>query len=317
MRLTIAGAQSWYRVDSYWNSAKTAFSSSWGPGLEMSAHWVSGNDNNGATNKGKTFVFAYGDGSGVQLNHIAFASSPPTGNSSAGTVGTVLTTAPTAYTNSFPTMVSNNYCAASNLLLAATPTTTTLDATVSAYSDGYRATLTISLETFLAGAAGGWRGVCMVYFSSEYVQANTNGSVCFAATQSTAGGAGPRDFGSGTLMHVPSATWQPPTTSAGVAPSGVALTGGKYGLTYAPSAVTQNIYTSGYYASVAWYQPKYGSSYSDIARFGKDDYVGAFCMQGSGSTSHFSAPNSAIKLTGAYHLAAGMLALGTALSLAM
>jgi len=318
MRLTIAGAQSWYRVDSYWNSSCTKFSSSWGPGLEMSASWISGTDNNGATNKGKTFVFAYGDGSGIQLNHLAFAVGPPTSNSSAGTGPNALTAAPTTYTNSSPNMVNENYCIGTDLLLAGTSTTTTtLSETITNYSDGYRATLTIALETFLAGAAGGWRGVCMVYYSSQYVQANTNGSVCFAASQSTSSGAGPQDFGSGTLMHVPSATWQPPSMTASVTPTAVALTGGKYDITYAPSAVTKYIFTSGYYASVAWYQPKYGSSYTDIARFGKDDYVGSFCMQGSGSSSYFSAPSAALKLSGAAYLAVGMLSLGTALSLAM
>merc|ERR1739838_53757 len=33
---------------------------------------------------------------------------------------------------------------------------------------------------------GGWRGVCMVYYSSQYVMVNTNGAVCFAAAVSSA-----------------------------------------------------------------------------------------------------------------------------------
>lgn len=77
MKLLIDGSQMWYRVDSYWNSANTALSSTWGTGVIMSTnHILSTNDNSGTTNLGKTFVFAYGDGSGIQLNHLTFNSGP-------------------------------------------------------------------------------------------------------------------------------------------------------------------------------------------------------------------------------------------------
>jgi hypothetical protein len=66
-----------------------------------------------------------------------------------------------------------------------------------------------------------------------------------------------------------------------------ALSGGKYSLVMAPSAATARIYTDGYFATATWYQPKYASSYTGIARYGKDDYVGIFCAQGSGSTTYF------------------------------
>jgi len=169
----------------------------------------------------------------------------------------------------------------------------------------------------LTGAAGGWRGACMVYYTSQYVQSNINGSLCFAAMQSTASGAGPMDFGAGYLMHVPQATWAPPARTASVTPSGMVLSGDKYGLSYTPSSTQSRIFTQGFYASVQWYQPKYASTYADIARFGKDDYFGSYCMQGSGSTSYFSAPQAGVKLTGAVYVAVSVLSLGTALSLAM
>ena len=35
------------------------------------------------------------------------------------------------------------------------------------------------------GARGGWRGFCMVYYTSQYIQNNTNGSVCVTAYQSS------------------------------------------------------------------------------------------------------------------------------------
>ena len=77
------------------------------------------------------------------------------------------------------------------------------------------------------------------------------------------------------------------------------------------------MYTEGYYASVTWYQPKYSSSYTGIARYGKDDYVGAYCMQGSGANSYFSAPAAGVKLSGAIYMAVSVISLGTALSLAI
>jgi hypothetical protein len=136
----------------------------------------------------------------------------------------------------------------------------------------------MALEMILPGAAGGWRGVCMVYYSSQYVMDNTNGSICFAAQVDSSTGKGPLDFGAGYLMSVASSVWQPPMNKASFAPSSSALTGGKYDIVYAPSAATAFMYTEGYYASVTWYQPKYASSYSGIARYGKDDYIGAYCM---------------------------------------
>jgi len=77
------------------------------------------------------------------------------------------------------------------------------------------------------------------------------------------------------------------------------------------------MYTETFYSSVSWYQPKYASSYSLVARYGKDDYVGAYCMQGSGSNSYFSAPASSVKLTGAIYMAVSAISIGAALSLAM
>merc|ERR1711881_718229 len=95
-----------------------------------------------------------------------------------------------------------------------------------------------------------------------------------------------------------------------------ALTGTKYAITYSPSAITANIFTAGFYASATWYQPKYASSYTDVARYGKDDYVGAYCMQGTGANSYFSAPAGSVKLASATYMAVSLISLGTALSLA-
>jgi len=36
------------------------------------------------------------------------------------------------------------------------------------------------------------------------------------------------DYGSGTLMHVPSSSWQPPNASASITPTSGALTSAKY-----------------------------------------------------------------------------------------
>jgi len=118
-------------------------------------------------------------------------------------------------------------------------------------------------------------------------------------------------------MNVASSTWQPPAAKASLQPSSAELTGGKYSIVYSPSAITANMYTAGFYASVTWYQPKFAASYTTIARYGKDDYVGAYCMQGTGSNSYFSAPAASVKLAGAVYMAASLISLGTTLALAM
>jgi len=128
IRLKIDGTQSWYRTDSYWNSACTKYSSTWGPGIIMSTTILptSPVDNNGTTDLGKTFVFAYGDGSGIQFNHLSFSTSPPTGNTSAGSGTNSMSSAPASYTNMSPNMVSENWCISSDLLLAGTTDTSGL-----------------------------------------------------------------------------------------------------------------------------------------------------------------------------------------------
>lgn len=77
------------------------------------------------------------------------------------------------------------------------------------------------------------------------------------------------------------------------------------------------MYTLNFYSSVSWYQPKYASSYNLVARYGKSDYVGAYCIQGSGSNSYFSAPSASIKLTGGIYMAVTAISIGAALSMAM
>jgi len=149
------------------------------------------------------------------------------------------------------------------------------------------------------------------------MQDNTNGSICVAASQSITAGHGPTDFGEIILQHVTTSTWAAPAEKASLTHSALALTGGKYSITYSPSAITQQAYTASYYASATWYQPKHATSYTDIARFGKDDYAAAYCMSGAGSNTYFSAPAGSVKLTGAIYMAVSAISLGAALSLAM
>jgi len=70
VRVSYAGVVTWFRVDSYWNSAAKQAASTWGPGIHLSTSLISSDDNMGTTGQGLTFCFAYSDGSGVQLNHI-------------------------------------------------------------------------------------------------------------------------------------------------------------------------------------------------------------------------------------------------------
>lgn len=246
--------------------------------------------------------------------HLAFDNSRSSSNRSAGTGSNVLTASPAAYSNASPGLVNQNYCADTNLLLAGLADTSSLAQTVKDYSDGYQATISVGLEYFNGGAKGGWRGACMVYYSSQFIHDNTNGAVCAAATQSSTAGAGPFDFGGIYLMHVTATAWAPPAVTGAVVPSSSTLSDAKYGITSTPSA-TQHIFTEGYYASTSWYQPKYASSYTLVGRYGRSDYAGAYCIQGSGTTSVFSAPSAGIALTGAIALSTS-LAIVSALGLA-
>lgn len=310
------GTQLWYRTDSYYDSASYMAMSTWGPGVILSANAWTGDDNNGATNKGKTYVWAYADGSGVQLVHLTYATTAPSGNTTAGAGTNALVTGPASFNNTPGGMFCDNYCSTATLLLEGTTDTSTLVTAVQDYSDGYKATSTMALEMLLNGAAGGWRGVCIVYYTAQYVQSAVNGSVCHAVMADSGTAKGPQDFGASYLMHVPANTWSPPAKTAAVTPSGQAITDAKYAIVHTPSTATAYLMTQGYYASVVWYQPKYASSYTLVARYGKDDYVGAYCMQGASTTSWFSAPAGGVQLTGAVTLAAGAIALG-ALTLAM
>jgi len=80
------------------------------------------------------------------------------------------------------------------------------------------------------------------------------------------------------VIHIPNSTWAPPAKTAAVKPSSLALTNAKYAITYSPSSATSYLYTEGYYASATWYQPKAASSYTLVGRYGKNDYVGAYCI---------------------------------------
>jgi len=106
----------------------------------------------------------------------------------------------------------------------------------------------MTLDWLQAGAQGGWRGVCIVYYTSQYIQDDTNGAVCMTAVQSTGTGLG-SDLGGVYLIHVPATTWQPPASQGSVTPSSLALTDSKYGIVNTPAAAATYTYTGGFYAS--------------------------------------------------------------------
>jgi hypothetical protein len=155
------------------------------------------------------YVFALWNGSGISLSHLPGGTAKivaPTANTTVGTGANALTTAKASFTNSFPERVndSQNFCSSTNLLLSGLADTSALASTITAYSDGYLATITMALDWFQAGAAGGWKGVCMVYYTSQYIQDDTNGAVCMTAVQGTTG---PNDLSGVFLIHVPASTW--------------------------------------------------------------------------------------------------------------
>jgi hypothetical protein len=73
----------------------------------------------------------------------------------------------------------------------------------------------------------------------------------------------------------------------------------KYGLTLSPSGAVEYVVSGTYYAYVRWYQPKRAATYELFPRFGASDYVGAYCMQGSDTTTYFSTTRSAHQLVSA------------------
>lgn len=90
------------------------------------------------------------------------------------------------------------------------------------------------------------------------------------------------------------------------------LTDAKYSALYVPSVGDEaGIYYAGHYASVSWFQPKYASAYTLVARYGAGDFVGAYCMTGGSATSYFIPPNSAVSLSGAFALATSAVVLGS------
>jgi len=111
----------------------------------------------------KTYVFpTYNCADGIQINHFGTSGSlvnPATNVTAGGGTNTSVTAAPSVYD-------FTNFCSGVNLKLEGTTDTSSLSATITDYSDGYKATSTVSLETFMGGAYGSWRGYCLVYYSS-------------------------------------------------------------------------------------------------------------------------------------------------------
>lgn len=173
MKVTYAGSQTWHRVDSHWDKSSYVVGSSWGPGVQLSTNWVTNQDNNGATDLGKTYVMALGDGSGVSLLHLTLSTFLPTANTSAGSGSNILAEPEAAFTTEEPSKLQGKFCAGTTMILEGTIDTTTLSDTISAYSDGYKASTTIQMDQFFAGGVDGWRGTCLVYYSSESVEDNT------------------------------------------------------------------------------------------------------------------------------------------------
>jgi hypothetical protein len=304
VKINYKGGQQWARTDSYWDVAAYQPASTWGPSIKLSTHYYTDNDNNGVTDLGKTYVFAMGDGSGVALHHLSFADVAPTTNTVAGTGSNVLVTAKASYTTAHPDQYSMDFCQATNLEIAGASTEDLADA-VKAFTDGYYVKSTVALRQQFAGGADSWVGTCLVYYESQYVQDNTDGALCHVVMRESTTTAGPRDFGSSILVHITSATWYPPQREGSVTPPGSTVSDAKYGLVHSPSVATANVLYDGYYATATWYQPTMATTYAAGRRYGRGDIVGAYCMQGAGSTSYFQQHAEPVTLTSAMALIAG------------
>jgi hypothetical protein len=69
----------------------------------------------------------------------------------------------------WPDKYEGEFCSDTNLEIKATTAYSGLADVVKTYSDGYYAKLTITMDWILSGALGGWRGACMVHYTSSYV----------------------------------------------------------------------------------------------------------------------------------------------------
>lgn len=177
-RIQYDGTLLWYRTDSYWDVSSSVVSSAWGPSIKLSTNYESNVDNNGSgTELGKTYVFALSDGSGVQMSHLSSATFGPLDNTAAGSGQNTIATAP-VYQNTWPRKYEGSWCSDTNLHLAATTQWSSLPAVVQNYSDGYYAKLTLTMDWVLSGALGGWRGTCMVNYTSGLVQDSRTGALC-------------------------------------------------------------------------------------------------------------------------------------------
>ena len=278
VRLLYNGATSWTRVDSYWDTASHVVGSSWGPSIRLSTHEWSGADNNGSTDLGKTYVFALGDGSGVALNHLSFSTVQPTTNTATGSGTNALSNTSTIYTTAYPNLYEDQFCSTSTLLLTGTEDVGTLADVITASSDGYQASLSMSLETFFAGARTAWRGVCLVYYASELVADNSGGALCHVVVRDDAATAGLTDFGQSALVHIMPGNWSPPATSANIVPANLAITSAAYGVVHEPAIPIQYLLSYGFYSTLSWYQPKKAAYYSSIRRYSKSESIAAYCM---------------------------------------
>jgi hypothetical protein len=94
-------------------------------------------------------------------------------------------------------------------------------------------------------------------------------------------------------------------------PTNYALSLSKYGVNVNPATRTKYMMTDSFYSTAKWYQPAVSTVYDDLGRYGKEDWVAAYCMQGTGTTSYFNAPDSAVQLTGGAALVAGAALIAT------
>lgn len=148
----------WSRQDSYYESTATKYVNTGSPGVHIDASL-----NLNLINNQRTYVFpTYNSLDGIQINHFATAGTniDPTQATTDGTGNNSLTV-------SASTFNELDFCMSSNLALeGTTETSASLSSVVAAYSDGYKATSTLKLETFMAGALGAWKGYCIVNYQT-------------------------------------------------------------------------------------------------------------------------------------------------------
>ena len=128
-----------------------------------------------------------------------------------------------------PSNCSANYCSQTSWTIQGILDISSYSSSVQAYTDGYRVTSTLYVNSV---AVNQMQGTCVVYFGYFKEMNNTNGAICHVVTVDETTQTSMETNGN-QLYHLPAAVWPAPSTSTSTNTSTISnykLTNEKYGL---------------------------------------------------------------------------------------